>query len=536
MATTGNLWSKSNSVGTSTGEKWVEACPISTLNSALNNTSYVPSNAEITNVKLHVKADFDLGMILGNVYFRYGWGGTSNINKELMGSSKMTSTNELEYPSGGVDITSYLSSKTSPFAISTSNGSYLAFAFSSSNITSKTYKVTSVTLEITYKIPTYTITWKNYDGTVLETDTGVARGATPTYNGATPTKASTDRNDFAFSGWSPSVASVTGNATYTAQFDVSKVRYKLTTKCEPEGVAVTEGDGFYSANTTVSISAIVGDDYDRWGWAGWKNTRNDNISDYIVNYKFIMPAEDVTYTAMFKEIPMNIRVSCIESYGTVTGGGEYMYGSTVTLTATANTGFKFVGWSDGETSPTRTITVTRDANYYANFERLKYTITFKDGDGSILEVVETEYQYRPQWSKTPTKESTAEYTYNFTGSWIPALTGATQDQTYEPYFDAVKRSYTITANSNNNDYGFVSGGGTYEYGTKVTLVATPSSGYRFVKWTDGDTNASRKVTVTGEATYTAVFEKSTQVYSGKSIASPYSGSEQTTVYVGTTKI
>ena len=36
----------------------------------------------------------------------------------------------------------------------------------------------------------YTVTWKNYDGTVLET-ASVEHGKTPTYTGATPTRATT---------------------------------------------------------------------------------------------------------------------------------------------------------------------------------------------------------------------------------------------------------------------------------------------------------------------------------------------------------
>lgn len=67
--------------------------------------------------------------------------------------------------------------------------------------------------------------------------------------------------------------------------------------------------------------------------------------------------------------------------------------------------------------------------------------------------------------------------------------------------------YTISVSAGTG--GTVSGGGTFEQGKTVTIKATPNSGYRFVKWSDGNTNASRTVTVSGNATYTAVFEKLT---------------------------
>ena len=72
--------------------------------------------------------------------------------------------------------------------------------------------------------------------------------------------------------------------------------------------------------------------------------------------------------------------------------------------------------------------------------------------------------------------------------------------------------YTITVVSSNPDMGNVSGSGTFLEGTVTTIAANANSGYRFVQWNDGNTDAIRTITVTANATYTAYFEALTQYF------------------------
>lgn len=70
-----------------------------------------------------------------------------------------------------------------------------------------------------------------------------------------------------------------------------------------------------------------------------------------------------------------------------------------------------------------------------------------------------------------------------------------------------KEEYTITVNANDPAMGTVTGGGVYEVNTTATLTATPAEGHVFVSWSDGNVENPRQIVVTGDATYTATFEK-----------------------------
>ena len=75
--------------------------------------------------------------------------------------------------------------------------------------------------------PTYTVTWKNYDDSVLKTDT-VEYGTAPTYTGETPIKESDNTYTYTFAGWDKEVVAVAGDATYKATYEATKNKYTIT--------------------------------------------------------------------------------------------------------------------------------------------------------------------------------------------------------------------------------------------------------------------------------------------------------------------
>ena len=82
----------------------------------------------------------------------------------------------------------------------------------------------------------YTITFKDYDGTLLQTNS-VKEGETPSYNKGNPKRENDDNYSYTFSGWNPEISKVTTDTVYTATY----------TKIELSNITIDLNGGISSA-------------------------------------------------------------------------------------------------------------------------------------------------------------------------------------------------------------------------------------------------------------------------------------------------
>ncbi|MDH6311074.1 putative repeat protein (TIGR02543 family) [Dysgonomonas sp. PFB1-18] len=317
---------------------------------------------------------------------------------------------------------------------------------------------------------------------------------------------------YGFGGWYDNGVKISDNPVYTfvvtesinleARFVTNK--YTVTATAETGGTVT--GSGSYEHGKQAVLKASVNTGYT---FAGWYNgaTRVSTSAEYTVTV-----TKDVTLVAKFTANSYNITVSA-QTGGTATGGGSFKHDATATVKATANTGYTFAGWYNGGTkvsdAPTYTFTVTGTVSLEARFTAGKHAITVNSQPGgkvsgggnfdynsniTITAIPDANYEFIG-WYEGETKVSESS-TYNFT---------VTKERTLEARFKVKEMTLTVTAGTG----GTVSGGGTYEYNSTVTIKATAETGYAFEGWYENGTkissNISYVVKVTGNRSIEAKF-------------------------------
>ncbi|MDY4819576.1 MAG: InlB B-repeat-containing protein [Bacilli bacterium] len=386
---------------------------------------------------------------------------------------------------------------------------------------------------------TYTITWKNYDGSVLETDTNVAYSSMPSFDGATPTRTSDAEYSYTFSGWSPSITSVTGDTTYTALYSQTKIGVKLTIvyslynpktnkiieSCTnmPSDMGNVSVSQTYNFNTNVDLFAEPNEGYVFIGWY-----YDGLILSSEPNYKYMMWDEDITLEARFKYATYSLHVfanhdenglimiknGTYSTYVSEDTTNQY-YTESVTIAAYTKNDTRFLGWYDEDnqlisTNAVYTFTMSnRDRNIEAkwNYFTVSYNLNGGTNNDSNPKSYTIDYNDITLYEPTRTGYDFTGWTYNgrvvteIDPAWIENVTivanwgahsysisyelnGGTNNSS-NPTSYTIENSTITLRDATRNGYTFSGWYKTSTFSNLVTTINTGSYGdlVLYAKWT-----------------------------------------------------
>ena len=346
---------------------------------------------------------------------------------------------------------------------------------------------------------------------------GTVIGNGPYNEGQTCTLTATPENCYEFVNWTKNgevvsqnsvyTFNVTEAATYVAHFQL--INYKVTVSAGTGGSAyVGEMQGVFSQNVDCGESCTVharpeqGYTFVNWTENGIEASRE---RDYTFNV-----TDNHNLTANFTQETYTITVNA-GTGGTASGGGQYHYGETAMLTATADDCYQFESWNDGNTDNPREVTVTGNATYTASFSSLHYTITVTHGTGGtahlgsstgptsqevdcgtdckIYAVANEHYEF-DNWTEGSTVVSS---------NAIHTVNNVTENHTFKANFTLKQYTITVTHTPSAGGTATISGGGTtgsYTYNQQCTVVATLDTGYHFLGWYKNGTRVSQELSYT----------------------------------------
>ncbi len=110
----------------------------------------------------------------------------------------------------------------------------------------------------TETLRSYTVRFLDYDGSDTLQSGEAAYGTLPSYEGATPTKASSAKFTYAFKGWKPAIDTVKGPATYSAIFDSTEIPLSSSSEAFSSSVEKSSSSVASSGSSAKSSSSSAG--------------------------------------------------------------------------------------------------------------------------------------------------------------------------------------------------------------------------------------------------------------------------------------
>lgn len=139
----------------------------------------------------------------------------------------------------------------------------------------------------------------------------------------------------------------------------------------------------------------------------YSTTKSSTFTDSTLGTRYYKNLRDtsgtVTFTAQWTINKYTITVKSSTGISSVSGGGTYSYGQSVTLSASVMDGYVFKNWNNSSsyTSASRTITVTSNATYTAYATPCTYTAVF-DANGGSVSTSSKEVTYASSYGTLPT--------------------------------------------------------------------------------------------------------------------------------------
>ena len=332
-----------------------------------------------------------------------------------------------------------------------------------------------------------------------------------------------------FDSWSdgntdnPRTLVVNSAISLTSAYEVQTQYFSVNISAGANGTVSVNGvAGDYSQSvaegTVLTLEATPSTGYD---FTAWSDGNTDNPRTLTVTAPVSLTSAYAAETYV-----VSIASEDTDEGNVIVNGvqGDYSqtvsYGTQITLSVSPAQHYDFVMWSDGVVSENRTVTVTGPLTLTAVFVVESFNVTISAGQNGTVTVngVTGDYQATVPYNTQLTASATANTGYDF-NQWSDGSSTAsrtiyvTSDVSLIASFAVQTFQVSITAGQN----GTVSVNGTpgnysqtVNYGTQLTLEATPSTGYSFTAWSDGNTDNPRTLTVTAPVSLTSAFQAQVQ--------------------------
>ncbi len=325
----------------------------------------------------------------------------------------------------------------------------------------------------------YEITFKDYDGSILKTAVQYDYG-TPSINIVKPSNSvrqETAKYTYTFKGWSPTIADVTENAVYVAEYDSTIQEYQIVfvngnDELQSEMVLYGEVPSYKGMTPKKQVNA-------QWTYTfnGWSPVVSSVVGP--TTYAAVFDSVINKYEVVFKDYDGSVLKAAVQyDYGT--SSINIAKPANPTRQETVKYTYSFKGWNPIIAD------VMENAVYIAEYDSTirGYQILFVDGNDELLSET-VAYGEIPTYNDVePSKPSTAQYTYTFKG-WTPSISSVTDNATYTAVFDSTLRKYSVSFVSDGSvlETASVAYGDTPKYlGENPTKPSTKSYSYEFIGW------------------------------------------------------